>query len=264
MELTKTERIPPMNSGDRIRASGIGQFCPRQEALRHKLNVVKVRQIPANLNKIFAFGRVYERYFRDEVLGNRNIVVGKWRCKSCGDIPQLSPDGKPRYPKPMACRICGNKRRITEHDVIPNPEDLDFEFQEEDIFDDSSRIGGHNDGFLYWDFDYILLELKTTNDRRFKEAKSKGPYQDHLDQAYIYMKLHNYKRGVIWYFNKNTGDDYAFWITLDKDRVKVLFDRAYELRAYHDKGEMPNRVCPNHTCAQAKECCVVEACFAGD
>ena len=249
-KVDEVEDIPPMTDKGFVRASGIYSFCPRSEAIRviHGIHGTKV--IPAQLARTFAFGRMFERYYRDEVLGDLGIVLGRWECRSCGNIPDKDALGATRYRKPQRCTKCGLRS--------------EFRLHEETLTDMTARIQGHNDGFVYWANDYSILELKTCNDRYFGMIKKSGkPLDSHVAQAQMYMRMTGYKKTLFWYLNKNTSADYTIWMDYDAAYARVFVERAEALQEFFRSQTMPQRICANKDVELAKQCGQCSICFEG-
>lgn len=251
---------PPLGPGDTIRCSSLSSFCPRAEAIRftNKINVEK--SFEPQTARIFKFGRQYELFLRDFYLGRKGVVIGKWSCLFCQYTPD-SVGGDARYPMPKLCDKCGSAEGLKR--LKAGEEDVQFfRYVEEFRRDEPSCVGGSTDGFLYWNSDYAILEMKTINDNGFRKVKREGPQYSHVCQANAYMRLHGYKKAVIWYHNKNTCEEAAFWIEYDQQLAKSLFDRGYAYQEWHRGGPMPGRLCPNNTCEMASKCPVVGPCFS--
>jgi hypothetical protein len=243
--LLENRVVPPLKKGDVIRVSGLSKMCPREEAICAKDNLTRRDQINPQLSLIFRMGHAFEVAFRDQVLGDTGIVIGKWKCLGCGHSDDMV-DGVPRYKKPKSCRKC----KSTE-----------FKYMEEFALDKSTMIGGSTDGFLYWNMDYAMLELKTVNTKRFAMVKKAGPFAEHVDQIQAYMKLHGYKKGLIIYGHKDTGADLKFWLDYDPITAGYLFNKGKQVQEFLNEGTMPIRTCINIECPRAEGCAVKDLCF---
>lgn len=245
-EMFKEERvIEPQDIKDvYLRASGIVDVCPRLECLVSKLKMRIVRKIDAKLGRTFRFGRAWERMFRDDVLGPQGIVIGKWKCLRCEDMP-AEVAGKPRYSRPSTCGACGYSK---------------MEFFEEKAINHEARVMGHNDGFLYWNNDYVILELKTANAYNYAGLKLR-PSENHVGQVQVYMAMHGYKTAVIIYFNKDTSEMAYHWIVFDEQVANSLLNKGRSVRIYAEGGPLPGRLCLSKSCVRAVKCPVVDACF---
>lgn len=256
-EIRKSKK--PIEPGETIRCSSLSKFCPRAEAIRFSKKLTVEEVFEPQTARLFKFGRQFELFLRDFHLGRKGVVIGKWACLFCHHMPE-SVGGDARYPMPKLCEKCGSEEGIRrmkagEEDV------LFFRYVEEFRKDQSSCIGGSTDGFIYWNSDYAILEMKTINDNGFRRVKREGPQYSHVCQANAYMKLHGYKKAIIWYHNKNTSEEAVFWIDFDQQLSKALFDRGLAYQEWHKTGLMPSRICPNNTCEMAGRCAVVGPCF---
>lgn len=259
---------PPMKKGQRVRASEIYEFCPRREVLKILENITIREEQTDNTTRIFTVGRNYERFIRDSVLGNRGVLIGKWQCTCCGHIPAQM-DGAPRYPKPGNCPQCQSltaranyEENRYKYDGVEK--DL-WRFIEEDLYDEHSGVGGHNDGFLYWMRNYHVFEAKTTNDRRFRWAKKIGGYEEHKAQVQVYMRLSGYKSAIIIYFNKNDGSQFAVFVPYEPSHAGFLLNKGYQMQEFWKKKIIPDRrMCINKGCSRAQGCPVAELCFSDE
>lgn len=246
--LVTTREAPVLGEKDLVRASGMYKFCPRLEALKIKHDKPLSETISAKLNKTFDFGRAFEVYFRDEKLGNLGLVIGKWQCQECGFTPERYA-GAPRYKKPDTCPKCGQRGQ--------------FRYREEEKTDERIGLRGHCDGFLYWGNEYSILEMKTANDHRFKTVKKQGrPFDDHVAQVQVYMRMYGYDKALIWYFNKDSSDDLTFWVNHDKEYSWSLFQRIVDFREFFKTGVVPKGICVTKEDDKAKKCDLCELCFA--
>ena len=244
-QLFAEERIkPPLHSESRLRASGLVAVCPRFEALRSKAGQTVVEKLAPKTSRTFRLGRVWENLFRDEVLGDAGIVLGKWSCMRCEHVPE-EVKGRARYPKPKECGACGHSR---------------FSFVEEKFIDDDAGVEGHNDGFLYWNNEYAILELKTANAYNYSSLKV-APSENHVGQVQIYMAMHRYQMAVIIYLNKDTSDLCYHWVPFNPKIAQSLLEKGRQIKRYFKDGTLPDRACINAVCQRAVKCAFVEECF---
>jgi hypothetical protein len=242
--VTKEEKKPLMPT-DYVRASGIFDFCPREEILCSKYNIIRYNEIPERLWKTFRFGRVFESFFRDELLGDNGIVIGKWACRLC-TFTQESQNGMTRYAKPKACPVCGGSS---------------FSYVEDDLVSEDGLIGGHPDGFLHWNSQYAILELKTANDMNFGKVR-RDPMPKHIAQVQVYMHLTGYKEAKIFYFNKDSSEDVMHDVCYSEADAMAWVKKAQTWRDSLVAGKTPDRICPGSDCPRAKKCQVRQLCFS--
>lgn len=243
--MTEKRIKPPMLATDYVRASGIYEFCPREEFLVSKYNISREDVIPERLWKTFNFGRVFEKCFRDEFLGDTGILIGKWKCMICTHCEE-SVNGMTRYIKPTECFVCGGNS---------------FSYVEEDILSPDGLLGGHPDGFIHWDGRYSILELKTANDMNFNKVR-KEPMPRHVAQVQIYMLLTGYLFAQIFYFNKDSSEDLCHEVVFDEVQAKSWQRKAEEWRESVITGKSPDRTCLTSDCPRAKKCQVRQLCFS--
>lgn len=78
------------------------------------------------------------------------------------------------------------------------------------------KIIGHADGVLLINGEKYLLEIKSSNTRRFAQLV-KGPYDEHKRQIMAYMKVLKLKKALIVYIDKDKSDTKEFCINYDED-----------------------------------------------
>lgn len=245
--MTYTEELPVPTKDTLYRVSWLNQLCPREECLCAKYGMVRQKEVEAKLARTFAFGRAFEKIFRDDKLGDLGIVIGKWRCLGCGYTPEDIND-KTRYKKPLKCKKCGN---------IENG----FSYVEEEIHNKNLLISGHPDGFIVWNNEHYILEMKTCSSWHFKTFRH-SPKSDHVAQVMMYAWLNNYNKGVIWYFNKDTSEDAVHVVDMNKEVISYLLNKTKTISDFFEKGWMPGRICAGKEDARAVKCVVCEQCFA--
>jgi hypothetical protein len=242
--MTETNvRDPLTEESGKMRASGIFDGCPREEALFSLFNIQKKEVVGEKLWKVFRFGRVFETFFRDDLLGKAKLVIGKWECVACGFIPEKKES--PRYARPDVCEICGCES---------------LKYVEETLTSEEYGISGHPDGFLHWGRDYYILELKTANSFNFAKVQAESMPR-HVAQVQVYMHLTGYRKAIIWYFNKDTAEDVVHEVRYDPDYALRLLRKGLELKHWFRTKQMPSRICPNSMCARARRCQVSKLCF---
>jgi hypothetical protein len=240
--MTSVETKKPLEKEDYFRASSIHGMCPREQAISHKYKIDHRQKIGPDLWKTFKFGRVFEDFFRDKLLGDSKLLVGKWKCGLC----EFSPAREERYAKPDSCEVCGAAK---------------FEYVEEMLKDDVVGIGGHPDGFIEWQEQKYVLETKTTNNFNFSKVIAK-PFDHHVAQTQIYMKLSEHNKALIWYFNKDTSKDICHQVDYDPNFVEFLMDKPRQYREYLNTGILPERICFNPLNTRAIKCSLCKLCFA--
>lgn len=231
----------PLQKEDYFRASSIFKMCPREEALYHKYGVDRKERIPPGLFRTFRFGRVFETFFRDEILGDAALLIGLWKCRLCGFETE-------RGFKPKECGVCGASK---------------FDYVERDLIDKELGIGGHPDGEILWDGEIFLLELKTCNSFKFSSIIEK-PMDNHIAQMQIYMHIMKYSKGLIFYFNKDTSQIIMHEVAYNKNYVIPLMEKPKKYRIYLETGELPERICFSPQNPRANKCKMCKLCFAGN
>lgn len=128
--------------------------------------------------------------------------------------------------------------------------------REVEITDHGITLKGHIDGIV----DDHLLEIKSANDKSFKEFMAKGYEHNkkYKAQLHTYMVLLDINKAIAIVENKNDSNLYIEEIKLDRDYVtKLLID----VFAAITSEEAPARMCPNQSWFEAKWCPLREVCF---
>ena len=228
------------------RVSKIHNLCPREEFLCSKHKLTRYFEASATLNRTFGMGRAFENYYRDNVLGDMGIVYGKWKCLECGFVLE-NYKGKAIYPKPLRCARCEQ----TEG----------FRYIESVVRHIPLMLQGHIDGFIYWNNELHILELKTANSHFFKSYRY-APKPEHKSQASVYGYLMGIKKAIIWYVNKDTGEEAIHYVDIDYEKIEqTLVVKMEKLVESYYKGLMPSGVCMTSTDERAKKCLVRQQCF---
>lgn len=266
------KEIKPLSTKDTISISGLPYLCPREEALATRDNKIRTDRVPPSLRAIFETGNAFQDIIRDLTMVEDGFLLGMWKCREC-DFVHGSTDGE----------SWKNNRGATEAHVlerIPKPEkcntdiegygrclNTSFEYVEEILENRHMKLKGHPDGFLSNRMYDHVLEIKTTNDFRFKVAKTK-PFKEHLIQANIYAWIAGKKRILLLYFNKNNGQFWTWDLAIDNDIIKETIDKVKAtweaIEEFEAKGEiskLPERICQTPRDTRAKKCQLCKECF---
>jgi predicted nucleic acid-binding Zn-ribbon protein len=242
--LSRIDKIEPMNKESWIRASAFPKLCIREEVLCARNNIIRERPITIDNEWWFGVGSAMHYLFQTRLLGASGILLGKWRCLNCGKLT----DGS-RVRMPKNCDVCGK----------------DSFFLYEQKFEDLNlKLNGHIDGILSLPGKKeTIIDFKTANGKRFLYAMKK-PFDDHIKQLQIYMMLSGIKRGVILYINKqelSLKDALVeHWIDYDAEYVEKVKNDIHKLRKClsNPEEELPESICKNKTEARRRKCGIVD------
>jgi hypothetical protein len=261
---TEEEDREPLTMKSYVRISSLPYLCPREEVICARDKIIRKKIIDQDTSVIFEFGHAFENIVRHRAFGPSGILVGQWECDNCGYVHGAIDGDKDkgllkRIPMPKVCNV--------EIDGYGKCTGSIFKYSEESIKNDMFRITGHPDGFLSSNLYDHVLEIKTTNDHRFKMAM-RGPFKEHIEQASMYAYLTGKKKILIYYFNKNNGRFCYHEITVDQSLITMVCNRLHILwkgiRSV-DLGDnviLPERLCVNSDDGRAKKCDVCKTCFA--
>lgn len=128
------------------------------------------------------------------------------------------------------------------------------------IRDKERFVDGRMDGKIYWEGEFIALEVKTMNSYRFKIGKI-APFEDNEYQAGFYASKLGLKKVCYLYFNKDTCE-IAIHIKKVRTKLVELADEKidYVLDSI-DRGVAPEGVCEKRTDKVALSCPFRTVCF---
>jgi len=221
-----------------IRVSSLASMCPRDE-VHYALTFdrVEYKKIAAKSTITFLFGDTFQKLLRDEILGPQGVLIGEWNCQNCdpnGERPIRGDNGERIGMPIIPCTKCG-KTAWTYH--------------EEEFLDKAYGIKGHNDGIIWNQIDYRVLEIKTCADYYFKEFRDRphtSPFiEKYLIQLQLYMYLTRIYKGLFWFFNKNTSDSCSLEIEYMPDVVERALNKANEIRKGIHNKTLPVCTCPD-------------------
>jgi hypothetical protein len=242
--LTTKRQIPIPDKDTIYRVSGLSKMCPRQEVLRYLHKVEYSETINPTLQKTFDFGHAFHSVVQNNWFGKFGWLHGDWKCTNCGSVykNQLKPD--------HVCNKCG-------HDDM-------YQYVELSLADEKNFLTGHPDGILIIDgFEYVM-ELKSSNSKMFQYITGvlRRPLDAHLHQINMYMFMLGKKRGVVIYFDKDTGAWVQYHVLYNQDVVDDQLGKISTTKQGIARKIPPeNRICPNSSCDRAKVCPVRRQCF---
>lgn len=237
-------------------------FCPREVALMELLGIKrKDSYIATNLRITFDEGRDKQYRLNNDYL--RDVMVGHWKCASCGHTVTWSrapkstcPEGHPasRY------EYAEVAWRHKEHGVTGSTDALlstgsvklrmiEVKIMAQDQWVDlAAPLAEHR---LRTNL-YLRLIAESEQDGWAQEVDT--------DQATVLYWLRGFGRktssGSITPFKE-------FTVTRDDSQTDYLMARAASFSRYRTLGVIPDPICPTAKCKRAEGCVVVKECFSG-
>ena len=102
------------------------------------------------------------------------------------------------------------------------------------------RVRGHVQG----EIDGDLLLIKTVRDwDALSQVMERGPRPRDRDQIQMYMRYGGWQRGLIIYKDRQGGDVWVCWASVDEERGARLERKARMILAAVDAGEAPECEC---------------------
>ena len=128
--------------------------------------------------------------------------------------------------------------RLMGLDVLPTDnEGRQFFFKD---FDD--HFQGHCDGLIFHNNEYILLEMKTMNDKSFTKTDDKGVAEAHpiyYTQMQVYMGYFGIKQALFVSANKNNDDLYFELVNYDKIEYSSILTKVNDIITCQNIDELP-------------------------
>ena len=102
------------------------------------------------------------------------------------------------------------------------------------------RVRGH----IVGEIDGDVLLIKTLRDREaITSVMERGPRPWDRDQMQMYMRYGGYRRGMVVYKERQSGDVWVCWVTYNEERGQRLEEKARMVLAAVDAGEPPECEC---------------------
>jgi len=251
------EEVSWLTVDSMVRGSKFPEICPREEVLISVNELVRKREISADLFLILEAGKALHYQLQNSILPRLGVLLGEWQCEGCGtkygqkDEEALKVD-QYAIKCPYQCEQCGSS---------------DFKFNEYSFVNKEYRITGHPDGFLAIQGIEGLgvLEAKSISERGGWEVRN-VPRLDHAVQAHIYMWMTDLKWAKVLYWDKAAvGESSLIEHTLERDEdtiseiKKTLMDLWEGIRT---KKAPRYRICAGSDAPRAEKCAVGKECFS--
>lgn len=252
----------PLTKQKYIRASGFAYMCAREEVICILEDMERDDSVNSDTMITFGHGTALHNFLQSYLLPQLGVIRGAWKCIECGHEVGLVEEGKAPIDciveRPEHCEKCGTMA-LDEHD------DPNLLFREQFFFDDQSKVGGHNDGFLVLPGrpGVGVLEAKSISQKGATEVRH-TPKVEHVIQAQIYMWLTGCKWSIILYWVKGQYGvkcliDHV--VERDMDTIKKIKRTANSIWRGAEKKTLPKRICGTSSCARARDCLVRGTCF---
>lgn len=101
-------------------------------------------------------------------------------------------------------------------------------------------IRGKTDSLIEIGGEYYLVELKSANDRMFKNFLQE-PKEQHVEQLQLYMYLSGVHQGFLLYENKNDQSLKEFLIEYDEEMVNRLREKILNVNEHVNNNTLPER-----------------------
>lgn len=237
-----------------IQVESIGRMCAREEALVSLGGIQRSLHIDADMALARRFGEGAGWAFQNRVWGPAGVLRGAWRCLSCGhDTSKQGNLFEKRIPMPKECPGCKASQ-------------WNLQYKEEELRDETLRIKGRPDGFLWIRDEEIIVDTKVVGVRDARTVKF-SPLRESVIQVQTYLGLARIARGVIVYLDRTQfGVEKvisAHWINKDDQMIESIKDSVRGLWNTIRRGgpvELP-RVCATPTCERAQTCGAAGPCW---
>lgn len=196
--------------------SQLASMCHRAYALAAYKNVPIVKEFDVNSRWRMDLGTGGHAVAQDLWVGPTKMLLGGWRCPSCGKVDGVSPDDSPVWWR-------GGERRekVTLASSLPLPKECRFchfmpsgaarfSFVEPLLFDKYYKVSGRCDGFLHPSIDvYEVVDFKFVGTLYHVR---RNPYPQHIIQLFWYMWMAKVYRGRIIYIDRTAKKFRDAWV----------------------------------------------------
>lgn len=255
--LKRSEDVPPPKPDDWLRASGLADLCPREEALCARDKVIRYKRLEADSLVTFDHGSGLHWVMQNLILPEIGVLRGRWSCLKCG---HLHGSYENKISRPSTCAKCGNNDRADG-----SYGGSDFLYVECHIANEEYRIKGHPDGFLQLPGmpGLGVLEVKSISPKGAWEVKQ-VPNMGHTVQVQTYLWLTSLTWAKIVYWDKGAYGVNCLiehLVERDQETIEKIQGLALDIRRGVAGEFMPKRICAVVDCPRAKLCVVRAACF---
>lgn len=238
------------------------EFCPREVALAEKLKTkLKGMYVGAPMRVTFDEGRDKQARLNNDYL--RDIMVGHWRCPTCGHVVYWS-----RPPK------------------INCPQDHDhkaYVYQEVAWTHKKWLFTGSTDALIATTAPKLrMVEVKIMAQDQWVDLKA--PLAEHRLRTNLYLRLMaeseqgtwasevDTDRATVLYWLRGYGKKTdsgevtpfkEFTVVRNDKQTDYLMARAAQFWALRQAGTMPGQICPTSLVKRASVCPLVSTCFSG-
>lgn len=231
-----------------LRASGLGDLCPREFTLLNQLSSIQTK--PSDYMKEFycGIGTAVHSILQNTVF--REVLVG------CGAGNYVEPSARESDTLLQGHNdgiVCLNRLKSLEAFLLERGS------QQRDEYLDLKKT------WAKMPVDPIILEVKTTNSDKFRglqEGKDelRSEYQI---QAAAYQYLFSVNKTLFLYLNRDNGAWHSIEFVAQESLWNEVCWRLHEIHESQESGKMPSRFCcPTKSHYRAKACPVSNECFA--
>lgn len=236
----------------------IRETCLRRQVLGAQSPDSLYEYGTSNDRIVWAMGRAVETHIRRQYIkgtGGEN-VFGRWRCSCSG----LTGEGEGSLFVHNKCSRCGYN--------CDN-------YREYGLTDDRVMIAGSPDFVIKHGGQFVVVEIKSIKSENWDELTS--PEGMHVNQAMAYRRLlilNGFENVADYVMIIYANKEYSFRQTpykefivpVDNNSERYLNalweDNALIIQQHIQNNTMPDRVCTNIECTQAKNCPLVTRCFS--
>ena len=240
-------------------ATGEKRFCPRAFFLQTYLSVPpKEERVHPLLKLTFDQGKDKQWRLNNEYL--RDVMVGIWRCPSCGVETRIQ-----KAPKNQPCNCTA-----------------DYEYEEVTWRHQHTLLTGSTDMLIEVDptSKLLMVEVKIIAPDEFKKLKM--PLAEHTwrTQLYLHLIANSTRPEREWvntdfahvlyccrsYGAKINGRMMAhreFRVTRDDEAIKNVMGSVWDASKAVEAKEAPQGICDSYECKRAQLCSVRDQCFSG-
>jgi len=184
---------------------------------------------------------IHLKYRPEDSLKSMLRFSSSGKCPRAISYSMLYPEQKePLSARAISIFQLGHIVHDVERSIIAEVNELVDQEKEVFIEVDDFKVFGHIDGILKLKNKDVLLDIKTVNERAWKEFDRETP-KDYIAQLNVYMYATGLREAYLWVYNKGTSHRKIVPIPYNELVVEESLERFRSAIHGYKTGELPER-----------------------